>query len=73
VRPSRIAALAAALVASLLIPATAQAGGDFYGVWTDNASLSRAQQQSELARQAETGIGVIREHIWWDRIETSPG
>jgi len=29
--------------------------------------------QKELTRQADNGVGLVRQYIWWDRMERSPG
>src|ERR1044072_9521363 len=63
----------AAVVVLLVTPDVASAGNPFYGVWTDHLNLTRAQEQADLDRQAATGAGAIREHIFWDRIETTKG
>jgi hypothetical protein len=66
----------AALVAVLgpSVPAHAGAQPDpFFGTWSDGLSLTRADSQRELDRQAGSGVGLIRQYIWWDRIERSPG
>jgi polysaccharide biosynthesis protein PslG len=69
-----VAIAAAALV---LLPAAAMAqapvANEFYGTWADNLSPTRGEAAAELTRQAATGLGVLRQHIWWDRIETSKG
>ncbi len=49
------------------------AGADpFFGTWSDHMSLPREQSRLEMDRQAAAGLGVIRAHIFWDRIETEP-
>jgi len=57
--------------------ASAPAAGDpalpFYGTWSDGLSMERTFNQKELTRQADNGVGLVRQYIWWDRMETSPG
>lgn len=45
----------------------------FYGAWYDGLSPSPQEAQGELDRQSSAGIGLVRQYVWWDRIETSPG
>jgi len=72
-----IAVLAAVFLASFLVApgASAQtvAPDPFYGTWYDALSPSREVAAAELDRIAASGIGTIRQYVWWDRIETSPG
>ncbi len=35
--------------------------------------MTRADSQRELTRQHDAGAGLVRQYVWWDRIETSPG
>ena len=73
------AALAAAVfLASFLVapgqPAAAAVTPDpFYGSWYDALSPSPQQARVELDRMASIGVGLVRQYVWWDRIETSPG
>jgi polysaccharide biosynthesis protein PslG len=70
---TRMAGLTAVLALALGAPAAASAGDQFYGMWTDHLSMTRAQEQADLDRQAATGAGAIREHVFWNRIERTPG
>ena len=45
----------------------------FYGTWSDLMSPTPAQARTELDRMAAAGIGFVRQYVWWDRIEVSPG
>ncbi|MDQ3145620.1 MAG: hypothetical protein M3R01_01590 [Actinomycetota bacterium] len=45
----------------------------FYGTWSDALSPTSAAARTEMDRQAASGVGLIRQYVWWDRIETSPG
>lgn len=51
----------------------AQAADPFFGAFTTDLGLPAAQLEPQLDAQAATGIGVLREHVYWDRIETAPG
>ncbi len=55
------------------VQATASQPNPFFGTWSDGLSMTRATSQAELDRQRAAGVGFIRQYIWWDRIETSPG
>ena len=73
---------AAALVMSLVLaPRTiaaepSQPPPAFFGTWSDGMSI--AEQQSRGASQARlddvraNGAGLVRQYIWWDRIEKDP-
>lgn len=45
----------------------------FYGTWYDALSPTPEAARVELDRQAAAGIGLIRQYVFWDRIERSPG
>lgn len=45
----------------------------FYGSWYDGLSPSSQEAQGEMDRLASAGIGLTRQYVWWNRIETSPG
>jgi polysaccharide biosynthesis protein PslG len=69
-----IAMLVIALaLAAMPARAAAARPADFYGVSTDDAGLSASARRAALARQAATGIGVIRELVHWNEVERSPG
>lgn len=52
---------------------TAHAGDPFHGTFTTGFSRPPAQLEADLAAQASTGAGTLREHVHWDRIERAPG
>ncbi len=48
----------------------------FFGTWSDQQTqteASRSDSQSTLQAQRDAGLGFIRQYVFWDRIETSPG
>ena len=45
----------------------------FYGTWSDLMSPTPEKARAELDRMAAAGIGFVRQYVWWDRIEVSPG
>ena len=45
----------------------------FYGTWSDGLSPTPAEARATMDRQVAAGIGLMRQYIFWDRIETSPG
>ena len=65
------------MAGGVLVPAQGQAAERppawFFGTWSDALSMSVADSQKELDRQRSAGVGLIRQYIWWDRIETAPG
>jgi hypothetical protein len=74
----RAAVVAVVFLASFLVqpghPAAAATTPDpFYGTWYDIMSATPEASRVELDHQAAVGIGLVRQYIWWDRIETSPG
>jgi len=69
---ARIAALCG-VVLGLCIAAPAQAADRFHGIFTTNLNTPPAQVDAELDRQAATGAGVLREHVYWDQVERKPG
>jgi hypothetical protein len=68
-----VTATLCALVAALAFVPTAQAGDAFFGTFTRDMSHPAAQLAAEMNAQAATGVGTLREHLHWDRIERSPG
>jgi hypothetical protein len=70
---NRVRAAVLTFVMLLATAAPASAAQEFHGIFTDNISLPREQAQMEMSRQAATDAGIIREHFFWDWIETSPG
>ncbi len=67
------------MVATLLAVPTVSAQAatppptEFFGTWYDGLSPTRAQAAADLDRIHAAGIGTIRQYVFWDRIETSPG
>src|SRR5687767_150160 len=72
VRAGGLAALLGA-VALLVGAAGAHAGDAFHGTFTTGFGRPAAQLEAELAAQAATGAGTLREHVHWDRVERAPG
>ena len=76
---SRAAALLAGLVAlpapstSLRAEAAPVAPDPFFGTWSDGMSPTRERAAAEMDRHEAAGLGMIRQYVFWDRIETSPG
>lgn len=71
-RVGTIATMMGMLLALAIAPA-AYAGDPFYGLFTTDMSHPAAQLAGEMDAHASTGVGVLREHLHWDRIERSPG
>ena len=61
------------LAVTLGVAPAAQAGDPFYGVFVSDMSHPTAQLGADLDAYAATGAGTLREHIFWDRVERSPG
>jgi hypothetical protein len=61
------------VVVSLWIASSALAADPFYGMFTTDLNAPSAQLQPLLDAQATTGVGLLREHVYWDQIERSPG
>jgi hypothetical protein len=53
--------------------AATRAPDPYYGVWYDGLSPSPQEARAHLDRQAAAGIGLVRQYVWWDRMETRPG
>ncbi|MEJ7630708.1 MAG: hypothetical protein WKF54_14060 [Nocardioidaceae bacterium] len=53
--------------------AAAAPGLPFFGTWSDGLSMTSADSQRELGRQHDAGVGLVRQYIWWNRMEKSPG
>lgn len=51
----------------------AQAGDPFYGLFASDMSHPAATLGSDMNAYAATGVGTLREHLFWDRIERAPG
>ncbi len=69
---ARLAAIGVIAIALIAVP-SAQAADPFFGVFTTNLDRPFAQLESELDAHAATGVGLLREHVYWARIERAPG
>lgn len=69
---ARIAAIIAIAI-GLIAASTAQAADPFFGMFTNGLDRPVTQLDAELTAQAATGVGLLREHVYWDRIERTPG
>jgi len=70
----RIGVILTCCTALLLTVAPAAPAADpFFGVVTSDMSRPPAQLAAELDAHAATGVGTVREHLHWDRIERAPG
>ena len=55
-------------------PASAATAPDpFFGTWYDGLSPTPADAQGDLDEVAGAGIGLTRQYVFWNRVETSPG
>lgn len=74
-RPLACLALVLGLAAAPLSRAAdpAPPPADFYGTWYDALSHTPGENTPVLDEQVSTGLGTIRQYVFWDRIETSPG
>lgn len=67
----------AALLGGLATPSPAAPQtalpADFYGTWYDGLSRDSAGNAPAYGAQASAGVRVIRQYVFWDRIEVSPG
>lgn len=70
---TRMFALVGAAVLALVAAPAASAADPFYGMFTSNLGKSAAPLAAGLNAHAATGVGTLREHFFWDRIERSPG
>ncbi len=66
-------ALIGCLAAMLVFAPAAQAADPFFGLFSTDMSDPPAQLASDMGAHAATGVGVVREHLFWDRIERAPG
>ncbi len=57
----------------VICAAPARAADPFFGVFTTNLNAAPAQAEGGMTAQAATGVGLLREHVYWDRIEPAPG
>lgn len=67
------AAAACWVVLSLSAASAACAADPFFGMFTTDLNAPSAQLRPLVAAQAATGVGLLREHIYWDQIERAPG
>lgn len=48
----------------------------FFGTWSDGMSIAaaetRAASQERLDDVSSQGVGLVRQYVWWDRIERDP-
>jgi hypothetical protein len=66
-------ALLCCTAGSLAVAPVAPAADPFYGLFAPNMSHPPAQLAAEFNAQATAGVGTLREHLHWDRIERAPG
>jgi len=74
-------AVASSMAAAVSVVPSAAVAADppdpFFGTWSDGMSLiaqqGNAASVSRLDDVSSAGLGMVRQYIWWDRIETSPG
>jgi hypothetical protein len=64
----------------MAVPSASAAGptpDPFFGTWSDGMSLIAQQgntaSSARLDDLSSVGVGMVRQYVWWDRIETSPG
>lgn len=69
---ARIAVLCAVAIALVAAP-PARAADAFFGMFTTNFDHPVATIEANLDAQSRTGVGLLREHVYWDRIERAPG
>ena len=61
------------LACMLALAPAANAADPFFGLLAPNMSHPAAQLAAEMDAHAATGVGTMREHLHWDRIERAPG
>ena len=57
----------------LVFAPAANAADPFFGLFAPNMSRPADQLAAQMNAHAATGVGTIREHLHWDRIERAPG
>lgn len=72
VRTGTFATLCCVLIALASAPA-ASAADPYHGVFATDMSNPPARLAADMDAYARTGAGTLREHLFWDRIERSPG
>ncbi len=70
---ARIAVIWCIAIGLLTVTPAAQAADPFFGMFTTNLDRPAAQLDADLDAHARTGVGLLREHVYWDRIERAPG
>jgi len=76
VRPARGLATGVVLAVACLCSAgaaAAAAADPFYGIYTENSHKPATAIDGEVARQAATGAGLVREPLDWNAVERAPG
>jgi hypothetical protein len=66
-------ALLCCIGGGLMLAPPASAADPFFGLFSTNMSNPAAQMAADMNAQAGTGVGTLREHLHWDRIERYPG
>jgi len=51
----------------------ARAADPFFGLFSTNLNAATAEVDSTMSAQAATGVGLLREHVYWDQVELAPG
>ncbi|HEV2776565.1 MAG TPA: hypothetical protein VGV90_13300 [Solirubrobacteraceae bacterium] len=72
IRRAAIATFCCCLAMLALAPAV-HAADPFFGLFSSDMSDPPAELGSDMSAHAATGVGVVREHLFWDRIERAPG
>lgn len=61
------------MLLSIAVAAPATAADPFFGILTTNLNAAPAQADATMSAQAATGVGTLREHVYWDQVERAPG
>lgn len=72
-RAAGIVALCGMLLCLGAAATPAQAADPFFGILTTDLNAFPADAAAALDAQAATGVGLLREHIYWDEIERTQG
>src|SRR5688572_25427076 len=71
-----VALLLGLSVATQTVAAEQTPPDPFFGTWSDGMSIaeqqSRGASQNRLDDVSSHGVGLVRQYIWWDRIEKDP-
>jgi hypothetical protein len=62
-----------AVAIALLCAGAASAADPFYGIYTESSHDVPATVDAQVARQAATGAGLVREPLDWSAVERTPG